>query len=304
MLLLTSTSDIIRVVTGTTGASINCHASWVDNASGTITPGRTNTAAIVTNTTTTVVASPAASTQRNVRSLMITNNHATVSTQVTVQHFDGTVSSDLFGVLLAPGENMVLGEDGEWKHHDANGAEYSPSVPWLDPYSIQYGITGTLAENIPRSIAGVNLAALTSGTLFLQAIYLKAGTKVTNIVFCSGTTASATVTNGFYGLYDINRNLLGTTANQGAAVWAANTVRALALTAPYTITTSGLYYLGCLTVATTVNSLAGVTAAGNAGIRTAVPIISGNSTTALTTALPNPAAAITAAVNSVWCAVT
>ena len=128
MLLLTSTSDILRVVTGTTGSSINVHASWVDNASGAITPGRTNTAAITTNTTTTVVASPGASTQRNIRGLYITNNHASVSTQVTVQHFDGTTSEDLMGVNLLPGENLAFCESGDWHHYDANGAAYNPST--------------------------------------------------------------------------------------------------------------------------------------------------------------------------------
>lgn len=123
MILLTSTSDIIRVVTGAAVTTVTCHVSYVDNASGTITPARTNTA-ITTATTTTICASPAASTQRNVRAIQITNNSAS-STQVTVQHFDGTTSTDLMGVTLKAGENLVFGEDGEWKHHDVQGAEYS-----------------------------------------------------------------------------------------------------------------------------------------------------------------------------------
>lgn len=121
MLLLTSTSDIIRVVVGTTGSNIQCHASWVDNAAGTITPGRTNTAAIVTNATVTICAAPAGSTQRNVKLINITNTHATVDTQVTVQHYDGTNSVDLMGVPLLHGENLVFA-DGGWEHFDANGS--------------------------------------------------------------------------------------------------------------------------------------------------------------------------------------
>jgi hypothetical protein len=127
MLLLTSVSDILRVVTNA-AATIHVHASWVDNNAGTVTPGRTNTAAISTATTTTVVAAPAASTQRNVKHLNITNAHATVSSLVTVQHFDGTNSEDLMGVILLPGENLVLSAEGTWIHHDANGAEYLPTT--------------------------------------------------------------------------------------------------------------------------------------------------------------------------------
>lgn len=123
MLLLTSTSDIVRVVTGAAVSTITVHASYVDNASGTITPGRTNTN-ITTATTTTIVASPGASTQRNVKAIYITNNSTSASCNVTVQQFDGTTSTDLMGVTLKPGENLVLDEDGSWHHHDAQGADY------------------------------------------------------------------------------------------------------------------------------------------------------------------------------------
>src|SRR3954468_11079805 len=95
MLLLTSTSDIIRVVTGLGGASIQVHADWVDNLAGAITPGRTNTAAIATATTTTVVGSPASSAQRNVKGLTIANAHASVTETIVLQHFDGTNSSQI-----------------------------------------------------------------------------------------------------------------------------------------------------------------------------------------------------------------
>ena len=107
MLLLTSTTDIVRVVTGS-AATVNVHASWMDNLSGTITPGRTNTAAISTATTTTVVGGPAASTQRNVKHLSIHNVHASTSTTVDVQHFDNTNSESLWTGTLAAGESIVF----------------------------------------------------------------------------------------------------------------------------------------------------------------------------------------------------
>lgn len=103
MLLLTSTSDKIQVITSAVG-DVEVHATWVDNASGTITPGRTNTPSITTAATTDVVASPAASTQRNVQSLVIRNAHASVSNTVTVRHTDGTTTVDVFRTTLAPDE--------------------------------------------------------------------------------------------------------------------------------------------------------------------------------------------------------
>lgn len=126
MLLLTSTSDIIRLITGS-AADIEVHTSYVDAAAGpTFTPGRTNTS-ITTATTTTVVGSPAASTQRNVKHINVTNNHASASCNVAVEHYDGTTSVELMQFTLLPGENMIFNAEGRWCHRDANGAEYPPA---------------------------------------------------------------------------------------------------------------------------------------------------------------------------------
>lgn len=303
MLLLTSTSDLIQLVTGASGASIDVHASYVDNASGTITPGRNNVVGIATATTTTIVASPGASTQRNVKGIFITNTSSTTSTQVTVMHSDGTNVSDLMGVMLMPGENCILDDTGTWHHHDANGAEYAPVSP-IDPWAV-YGISGTLAESIPRMLLSeANLAALTSGTLYLQAIYLRAGTKISSISFSTATTAAGTPTNCFFALYDASRNKLAETANQLTAAWAANTLKTLALTAQYTVPTSGIYYVGLMVTATTVPTMKGLTAKTASQLAGQAPILHGNSTTGLTTSIPASAAAITASVNALWCAVT
>lgn len=297
MLLLTSTSDIIRVVTASAVNKLSVHASYVDNASGTITPGRTNTN-ITTATTTTVVASPGSSTQRNVKSLVLDNNDATNSTAVTVQHFDGTTSSDLFGVTLLPGENLTVNESGDFFHHDSNGGVYG----YTPIVNYPYAPTGYKAESISRIFAGVNVGAVASGTLAMQAIWLPAGTVINNLITMSGTTASATQTNRWMALYDQNRVLLRQSANQGSTVLAANTLYTASITA-YTTTYSGIYYIGIMTAATTVNSLVGGPAAANATIRGLSPILSGTSSTGLTTTAPDPAAAISASVSSYWVAV-
>lgn len=299
MILQTSTSDIIRIVTASAVSTITVHASWVDKSGDTITPGRTNTN-ITTATTTTIVAAPGASTQRNVKGLTITNNNATASCAVVVQHFDGTTSTDLMDVTLLPGENAYLLENGEWQHHDANGAEYTYGAQSNDA---PYGITGTKAESVPRTLAGQNIAAVTSGTMVMQAIYLRQGTVVANLHAHSGATASATQTNRWLALYDINRTLLRQSTDRTTTVLTANTLWSEAITS-YTATYTGLYYIGLMTAATTPNTLTGVTAATNAAIRGQVPILTGTSTTALTTTAPATAAAITATVNSYWVAVT
>ena len=126
MLNLSSTSDIVRVITAS-AASVEVHASWVDLNGTTVTPDSQNTPNITTATTTTVVPAPGASTVRNVKALYITNVSTSVSTRVAVEHFDGTNAVELMGFILLPGENMTFNEEGRWSHRDAQGAEYPPA---------------------------------------------------------------------------------------------------------------------------------------------------------------------------------
>lgn len=294
MLLLTSTSDIIRIVTGSAVSTITVHASYMDYNGTGVTPGRTNTN-ITNAATNTVVAAPGSSVQRNVRALMITNNSSSSCT-VTVQHYDGTTSTDLFGVTLLAGENMTMNENGQWLHLDSQGGLYmyaSPAAPNLGP-------SGALAETFPRALATTNTTVAASGTLFLQAIYLNAGQLVSNIGMISATTAAGTPTNYFFALYDGSRNLRAQSANQTTTAWAANTAKTLAMGTPYRVPTSGLYYIGFMMAATTVATCHGGPAKANAVVSSTVPILHGASTTGLTTTLPDPAAAITAGTASLY----
>ena len=291
MLLLTSTSDIIRIVTSA-AAAVQVHASYIDNNAGTITPARTNTAQINTATTTTVVASPSASVQRNVKFLNITNASGSVSTNVTVQHFDGTNSEDLIGVTLLPGENLVLSSTGDWMHHDQQGADYA----YNGSYNANLGPTGTLAETLPRQLCPeVNTTMAATGVINMQAVYLTAGTLVSNITLCSATTAAGTPTNYFFALYSglvSAPALLAQSANQTTGAWAANTVKTLAMTTPYRVPTSGSYYIAYAMVATTVPTMKGGTARTGGQLNAATPPTYGTSST-ITTSMPNPAAALT-----------
>lgn len=300
MLLLTSTSDKIQLVTGAAGASVDVHCSYVDNASGTITPGRANVVGIATATTTDIVGSPGASTQRNVKGIYITNTSSSVSTQVTVVHTDGTNVADLYGVTLLPGENFVLNEEGEWKHHDAQGAEYLYNVPAI----ANLGITGTIAETLPRQlITEANNTVGASGTLYLQAIYLTAGQLVSEITVSSATTASSGTSNLFFALYDINRNLVAQSADQGAYTWTSNSTKTLAMTTPYRVPNSAVYYVGLLQVATTIATIKGNVARISGTLAAATPPIGGNSSTGLTSSLPNPAAIISSSSTSMYASV-
>lgn len=148
MLLLTSTSDLLQITTASAVSTIEVHASYVDVNGTTITPLRTNTR-ITTATTTTIVGSPAASTQRNVKGLYITNNSAGSSCNVAVNHTDGTTNIELMQFVLLPGENMGYREDGSWVHRDKSGAEYPPAgLGAFNGRAIPFMKSGTAADTI------------------------------------------------------------------------------------------------------------------------------------------------------------
>lgn len=148
MLLLTSTSDILRLVTSAATSTIEVHTSYVDISGTTVTPGRTNTR-ITTAATTTIVASPAASTQRNVKGLYVTNNSTGTNCTVSVEHFDGTNAVELMQFILLPGENMTFNDDGTWRHRDQNGAEYPPAgLGNYNGRAIPFMKSGTAADTI------------------------------------------------------------------------------------------------------------------------------------------------------------
>lgn len=119
MLLLTSTSDLIQVVTSA-AVTTDVQASYMDYNGTAVTPGRTNTL-ITTAATTTVVGSPGASVQRNVKFLSIRNKHASTSQGVIVRHTDGTNVAELFACTLLAGEQLVFVDGQGWALFDATG---------------------------------------------------------------------------------------------------------------------------------------------------------------------------------------
>jgi hypothetical protein len=293
MLILASTSDILRVVTDTAVSTVGVHASWADNASGTVTPGRTNTA-ITTATTTTIVAAPASSTYRNIRTVRFSNNNTSQAVGLTIQHYDGTTSIDIASILLGPLETALLLENGELIHKDSQGGTYSSEIRNLDRAHRAGALapSGYLSESFPRLIGGANATFLaTSGTMYMQALYGKAGWAITKLAYWAAG-ASATQTNAWLALYDSSRNLLRQSTTRGSTVVASSTMWEETITST-TLTYSGLYYIGVMQQASTRSASVHVVTSAT-GFRGVAPIICGSSDASLTTTAPSTAAAITA----------
>lgn len=103
MIILPTTTDKLQLITSA-GGSVNVHAAYLDNVSGSVAPGRQNTR-ITTATTTDILSPPASGAYRNLKTLHVYNAGA-ANNVVTVQHTDGTTPVQLHAVTLAPGATL------------------------------------------------------------------------------------------------------------------------------------------------------------------------------------------------------
>lgn len=147
-----------------------------------------------------------------------------------------------------------------------------------------------------RSISSTAHAALTSGRLQMYGIYLMEGDVIEEITFVTGGTAGASLTHTWFALYAADRTLLRVTADDTSAAWNTHTPKTLALSSSYTVTTTGLYYIGIVVTGTTMPNFQGsVSPNANVNGTLITPVLAGTSTTGLTTpdTAPSPAAALT-----------
>ena len=126
--------------------------------------------------------------------------------------------------------------------------------------------SGLFRQNMVRTDATADLAALTTQVMTSVAIHLEAGEVVAKIAFCSGGTALSAGSNWWFALYDTSATpaLLAQTADQTTGAWAADTVKDLALATAQTISKTGLYWAAVMVKATTVPTLMGSLMGGNA----------------------------------------
>jgi hypothetical protein len=120
VIVLNTTSDVIRVITGS-AAAVDVHVTYVDNvASVPYLAARQNTAISVAATTT-ILSSPGASTQRQIKVVTIVAKGGTNT--ITIQFFDGTTAYLLFGngLALGTGETIEYEDVTGWRVFDVNG---------------------------------------------------------------------------------------------------------------------------------------------------------------------------------------
>lgn len=121
MLLLETTSDVLRVVT-TQAINVDVVACFaeIDPVTNALDDQRQLTA-IAVAATTTVLSSPAAGLRRIVRALSVANKDATTTQGVTVQLYDGATAYDILDVQLPPGASLFYHGANEWSIKDSFG---------------------------------------------------------------------------------------------------------------------------------------------------------------------------------------
>ncbi len=120
---LTATNHTITAVLGaavTTNELAVC-CFYADNTTTTLTPGSQNQ--LTTGTTpVTIVSSPAASTQRLVKTIVVYNNDTTL-VDITVRFFDGTNTRPLVRMVLQPGDTLEYVYTRGWQVTDSYGIQ-------------------------------------------------------------------------------------------------------------------------------------------------------------------------------------
>jgi hypothetical protein len=167
----------------------------------------------------------------------------------------------------------------------------------------------TIASSLNRSAIASQTIALATGTLGMTGVSLVKGMVITNIVVMTGSTAGATLTHQWAGLYTSPASgpvLVAVSADGTSTAIGANTAITFALSTPYTVTASGIYYIGVLvTNGATQPTFAGAVG-GNVATATLPPILAGTSNTGLTTpqTVGTTATTITPTVNVIYCYLT
>jgi hypothetical protein len=120
---------------------------------------------------------------------------------------------------------------------------------------------GAGGETLPSKGTLSNIGAVASGTLQGTIIPVVAGSVISTLTFCSGTTAATTPTNQWAAISRYSdRAVLGKSPDLSTAPIAAEALMPHVLTSPVTITATDHYVFWLLVVASVVPTMRGATA--------------------------------------------
>lgn len=169
MIILKATTEILEITTGF-AADIDYSISYADISTTTFLPSSSE-GKIVTATTATVLAAPAASTQRQVKLITITNRHASTTNTVRVKKdISGTEYYLTPSATLLAGETMQYIDGQGWKFYTSTGSlKVDGTIAAGSNMQVQYNNNGILAgESGLVFNAASNVLGLTGTTPSFQ----------------------------------------------------------------------------------------------------------------------------------------
>lgn len=127
----------------------------------------------------------------------------------------------------------------------------TPGVKWGRNDITSLMPTGGLAETIDRSLCNAGNFSVATGTLYLIAVYLPAGTVVSTFHALTGGTGNSAMTHSWMGLYNSSRVQLAVSADKTTTSIGSTTDTSFAVAttagganSSFTTTYSGLHYIG------------------------------------------------------------
>ncbi|CAN5412822.1 hypothetical protein BH10PAT4_BH10PAT4_0990 [soil metagenome] len=162
MILLKATTEILEILTTST-ADIDYSVSYADITTTTFSPS-TSEGKITIATTTTIVAAPAASTQRQIKLITVTNRHASASNNITFKKdISGTEYFLAPTVTLLAGETMQYVDGQGWVYYSVTGAIKDVQTAAGSDTQVQFNDSGTISGD-PALIYDKTLNRLSLGT--------------------------------------------------------------------------------------------------------------------------------------------
>ncbi|MCX6728294.1 MAG: hypothetical protein NTV39_00790 [Candidatus Saccharibacteria bacterium] len=146
MIILKATTETLRITTGAV-SNIDYSISYADITTTTFAPS-TAEGKVITNTTVQILGPPAASTQRQVKLITISNINASTACSVMVDKYDtgSTTSWRLSATTtLLAGETLQYVDSQGWTYYSATGAIKGDQKAGGSANQVQYNAAGVIA---------------------------------------------------------------------------------------------------------------------------------------------------------------
>lgn len=227
----TSFEDTIKIDRQANGGGIRFYGS---------TSGYTKIKASATAGTTTITMPATTGTMALVTG---TSDAITVGTIELGHSSDTTISRSSAGVIAVEGVVVpTISSSNTLTNKTINGD--NNTITNINRLNAKMVGSGVIAETYDRSTSSSSSVAV-SQTIYFVLIGLLKGDVVTNLSVGTTTVSTGATTNAYLALYDTSGNRLAVSSDQTTALDSVG-IHTVAMGTPYTVTTSGAYYVAIL----------------------------------------------------------